>query len=129
MPTKRRRLVAHNEFNAKWLFAVDGVEWIACRYFAVRRSAWQVPKGRVVAMLVYEPGTLNAVSPAESERMRAEMIELRRNPPRRSDLVVFERDPTCKAEMRELIRAKGGRRKSVRHRAPDGEGDAEYNPQ
>src|SRR5437773_1266093 len=86
----------------KWLVTVDGVDWLACKYFAVQRDPeFHVPFARVVALKPF-PG-LPLEDPAESQRLKEEARELRANPPRRPDLIVFPEDLLSPAAVAEAI--------------------------
>jgi hypothetical protein len=81
-----------DEETTKWLCAVNGVELLVCRYFAVRRRPeFHVPFARLAAEVRY-PCEWPVRDPQESRRITEEMRELQANPPRRSDLVVFRPD-------------------------------------
>src|SRR5262249_17896810 len=54
--------------SGKWYVVVDGVEWLACRYFAIRRDPkFHEPFARLVAEVCYPGWPLE--SPAESQRL------------------------------------------------------------
>jgi hypothetical protein len=79
--------------NAKWLIDVDGVEWLACKYFATRRSHYQVARGRIVAHALF-PAFWRFLRPInnESAELMKQMADLRADPPSRPDVVVFPED-------------------------------------
>ena len=86
----------------KWLVTVDGVDWLACKYFAVRRDPeFHIPFARVIALQAF-PG-LPLEHPEESRRLRDEGLALRANPPRRPDLIVFPEDLLSPAAVAEAI--------------------------
>jgi hypothetical protein len=87
----------------KWLEVVNGVEWIFCKYWACKRDPrFHTPFARCVAQMFYPPGSrmrYRDKAHAVTEHAR----ELRANPPRRSDVVVFPEDlfsPTYAPVMR-----------------------------
>lgn len=83
---------AHGQqYASKWLLQDSAGEWwLACKYFAVRfRPEFHKPVARVVLIVSGEPGSLD---PALSMQMSDEILELRRSPPKRADLVVFRDD-------------------------------------
>src|SRR5947207_12834544 len=86
----------------KWLVTVDGVDWIANKYFAVRRDpTFHVPFALVVAVKRFPGPPLE--DPAESRRLKEEALELRANPPRRPDLIVFPQDLLSPAAVKAAI--------------------------
>jgi hypothetical protein len=98
--------LAGEQTLGKWFLIVDGQQWIACKYFAARRCpGWHVAAGRVVAELRGPIGMKNPVNPELSAQLAEEMRELRANPPRRPDLVVFPRDLIDHCEIAAAIRA------------------------
>lgn len=82
-----------DQYAAKWLLADDAQRlWLACKFFAVRyRPDYHFAIGRVVAIVRGEPGTFDD---GVSERMRMEITALRRSPPMREDVRVFQTDLT-----------------------------------
>lgn len=79
------------QYASKWLLIdQSGKSWLACKYFAVRyRPGFHVPIAKVV--LIISSG-LGSLDPELSDRMSSEIRDLRANPPKRADLVVFESD-------------------------------------
>jgi hypothetical protein len=48
----------------KWFLVIDGEQWIACKYFAVRRRpGWHIAAGRVVAELRAPLGVKTEANP------------------------------------------------------------------
>ena len=88
----------------KWLVTVNGLDWLANKFFAVKRDpTYHVPFARVIALKSF-PG-LPLEHPEEWRRLKEEALELRANPPQRPDLIVFPHDLLSPAAVKAAILA------------------------
>jgi hypothetical protein len=73
----------------KWLYVIDGVEWIVCKYHACKRDPrFHTPFARRVAEVRCPPGS-ELLFRADAHALAEHIRELRANPPLRPDVVVF----------------------------------------